>query len=63
MTSRLGLLAVLLLCALSAFPTHAADDFPQRPLKIIVPFPAAPAPTMSPAWSASICRTRSARPC
>jgi len=39
MKLRPGLLAVLLLSALASLPALAADDFPQRPLKIIVPFP------------------------
>ena len=38
MKLRLGLLAVLL-AALPVLPAAAADDFPQRPIRIIVPFP------------------------
>ncbi|WP_426437776.1 Bug family tripartite tricarboxylate transporter substrate binding protein [Bradyrhizobium genosp. P] len=38
MTLRLGLLVALLLSGLAALPA-VADDFPQRPIKIIVPFP------------------------
>ncbi|KJC57687.1 hypothetical protein UP10_28015 [Bradyrhizobium sp. LTSPM299] len=38
MRLRLGLLVALLLCGLATLPA-AADDFPQRPIKIIVPFP------------------------
>jgi tripartite-type tricarboxylate transporter receptor subunit TctC len=43
MKLRLGLLAVLL-SALPVLPALAADGFPQRPLKIIVPFPAGAGP-------------------
>ncbi|QPF84449.1 hypothetical protein IC762_33395 [Bradyrhizobium genosp. L] len=39
MKLRLGWLVVLLLSAFAASAALAADDFPQRPLKIIVPFP------------------------
>jgi tripartite-type tricarboxylate transporter receptor subunit TctC len=40
MKLRLGLLVVLFLSAIPALPASAAsDDFPQRPIKIIVPFP------------------------
>ncbi|KJC47772.1 hypothetical protein UP09_09200 [Bradyrhizobium sp. LTSP885] len=38
MNLRLGLLVALLLSGLATLPA-AADDFPQRPIKIIVPFP------------------------
>jgi tripartite-type tricarboxylate transporter receptor subunit TctC len=43
MKLRLGLLVVLL-AALPAVPAFAADEFPQRPLRIIVPFPAGAGP-------------------
>ncbi|MGY2914854.1 Bug family tripartite tricarboxylate transporter substrate binding protein [Bradyrhizobium sp. USDA 3262] len=43
MKLRLGLLVVLL-ATLPVLPAFAADDFPQRPLKIIVPFPAGAGP-------------------
>ena len=43
MKLRLGLLVVLL-AALPALPAFATDDFPQRPLRIIVPFPAGAGP-------------------
>lgn len=39
MRLRVGLLAVLLLSVVAAPPARAANEFPQRPLKIIVPFP------------------------
>jgi tripartite-type tricarboxylate transporter receptor subunit TctC len=39
MRLRLGLLAVLLLSGIAAPSARAADVFPQRPIKIIVPFP------------------------
>ena len=39
MRLRLGLLAVLLFSVFASLPALASDDFPQRPLKIIVPFP------------------------
>ncbi|MBR0934111.1 tripartite tricarboxylate transporter substrate binding protein [Bradyrhizobium jicamae] len=39
MRLRNRLLAVLFLSAVVSLPALAADDFPQRPLKIIVPFP------------------------
>ncbi|VIO81209.1 Bug family tripartite tricarboxylate transporter substrate binding protein [Bradyrhizobium ivorense] len=44
MKLRLGLLVVLLLSGFAAQSAPAADDFPQRQIKIIVPFPAGAGP-------------------
>ena len=44
-------LSLLLLPALAR-----AEDFPTKPIKLIVPFPAGGPTTSSRAWSASACR-------
>ncbi len=63
MKTRLGFLAALVLLGVAMPHAFAADDnYPTRQIKIIVPFPAGAGPDKSRACSASICRTRSARP-
>jgi tripartite-type tricarboxylate transporter receptor subunit TctC len=44
MKRRMGFFAFLLLAGFAASPALAADDYPQRPIKIIVPFPAGAGP-------------------
>ena len=44
MKRHMGFCAFLLLACLAALPALAADDYPQRPIKIIVPFPAGAGP-------------------
>ena len=44
MKLRLCLLVILLLSGFAALPASATDEFPQRPMKIIVPFPAGAGP-------------------
>jgi hypothetical protein len=47
-----------LLLLLSPLPV-AAQDFPNKPIRLIVPFPPAAPMTSSRAWSASACRKSS----
>ena len=55
-------LVLLLGCAIS--PAWAADgEYPQRQIKIVVPFPAGAGPDQVARMLASICRRHSARPC